>query len=460
MIVLKIGGSSMGNAARMNQALDIATAQLDDAPLMVCSAMKGITDDIIEAFQFAQKGQTDQSAKIVDAMRSTHLSCAMEFLEGEFLKTMEAELIGLFDQFASLLKGIALLRECSLRSQDALLSFGERLSTRLIHSRARQRGMDATLLDARELIRSDENFTNAHPDMKETSRLCLEKVHPKPNRLLITQGFIASSSNGVTTTLGRGGSDYTASILAAALGAREIQIWTDVDGIMTSDPRIVPNAATVPEISYEEAGELAFFGAKVLHPATIQPAVLEKIPVVVKNTGSPEKEGTRIAACPGIPGLKAISAKKGITVLNIGSSRMLEAHGFLCRLFAIFDDAQIPVDLVATSEVSVSLTIEMIDKLPGILDKLNELGQVSVEYDMCIICMVGRELWKDPSFPSQAFAAITDIPVRMISLGASDVNLSLVLPANRADDALARLHSRFFEGGRPIGESQQGNADG
>jgi len=435
----------MGNAARMNQALDIAAAQLDDAPLMVCSAMEGITDGIIKAFRLAQKGQSDRSVRAVDTMRSTHLNCAREFLEGEFLTTAEAELLGLFDQFASLLKGIALLRECSLRSQDALLSFGERLSTRLIHSRAQQRGIDAILLDARELIRSDENFTNARPDMNETFRLSAEKAHPRSNRLLITQGFIASSPDGVTTTLGRGGSDYTASILAAALGAREIQIWTDVNGIMTSDPRLVPRATTIPDISYEEAGELAFFGAKVLHPATIQPAVLKKIPVVVRNTNSPENEGTRISAQPPSPGLKAIAVKKGITVLNVSSSRMLEAHGFLCRLFAIFDDAKIPVDLVATSEVSVSLTIERSDKLSDILDKLNELGRVSVEHDMCIICMVGRELWKDPSFPSKAFAAIMDIPVRMISLGASDINLSLVVPANRADDTLTRLHSGFFE---------------
>jgi aspartate kinase len=213
---------------------------------------------------------------------------------------------------------------------------------------------------------------------------------------------------------------------------------------MTSDPRLIPEASTIPEITYEEAGELAFFGAKVVHPATIQPAVSKGIPVLVKDTGSPERAGTRIAADAGKPGLKAISVKKGITVVSIASSRMLEAHGFLRRIFAIFDAAETPVDLVTTSEVSVSVTIEKTDALSGILEKLEALGQVTVETGLSIICMVGRDLWKDPSFPAKAFGALEDVPVRMISLGASEVNLSIVVPAEKAERALKNLHSRFF----------------
>lgn len=434
----------MGDAARMDKALDIAIAQLEKAPLMVCSAMGGITDRIIESYQFAEAGEIAKSTETFEAIKARHYACARDFLKGDLLSAVELDLDVTFSQFGSLLKGVGLLRDCSLRSQDALLSFGERLSTRLIHARGRQRGLAVELLDARELIRTDENFTNARPDMDETFRITAEKARPEPGRLLITQGFIGSSSSGVTTTLGRGGSDYSASILGAALDATEIQIWTDVNGIMTCDPRLIPNATTIPDITYEEAGELAFFGAKVVHPATIQPAVLKGIPVLVKDTGAPEKDGTRIVSGGGAPGLKALSVKKGITVVNITSSRMLEAHGFLRRIFAIFDAAATPVDLVTTSEVSVSVTIEKIKALPGILEKLKAIGQVSVEHNMSIICMVGRQLWKDPSFPSKAFSALESVPVRMISLGASEVNLSLVVPSERADDALKSLHARFF----------------
>jgi aspartate kinase len=444
MIVMKIGGTSMGDASRMDKALDIAVSQLDSAPVMVCSAMGGITDRIIAAYESAEAGKIDEASSEFEGIKDRHYSCAREFLEGDLLKAVVMDLDGIFAQFASLLKGVGLLRDCSDRSRDALLSFGERLSTRLIHARARQRGMDSELLDARDFVRTDENFTAARPDMENTYRLCSEKIKPEPGRLLITQGFIASSPGGVTTTLGRGGSDYSASILGAALNAREIQIWTDVNGIMTSDPRLIPEASTIPEITYEEAGELAFFGAKVVHPATIQPAVSKGIPVLVKDTGSPERAGTRIAADAGKPGLKAISVKKGITVVSIASSRMLEAHGFLRRIFAIFDAAETPVDLVTTSEVSVSVTIEKTDALSGILEKLEALGQVTVETGLSIICMVGRDLWKDPSFPAKAFGALEEVPVRMISLGASEVNLSIVVPAEKAERALKNLHSRFF----------------
>ena len=444
MIVMKIGGTSMGDAARMDKALDLAVSQIGRAPLMVCSAMGGVTDRIIESYELAEQGRTDASAAVFESIRDMHYTCARDFLEGDLLEAMVLDLDGTFAQFASLLKGIGLLRDCSPRSRDALLSFGERLSTRLIAARARQRGIDVELLDARNLIRTDEVFNSARPDMAKTFELTAAGARPESGRLLITQGFIGSSESGVTTTLGRGGSDYSASIFGAALDAEEIQIWTDVPGIMTCDPRIIPEATTIPEITYPEAGELAFFGAKVVHPATIQPAVAKGIPVLVKDTGHPEAGGTRIAAGAGEPGIKALSVKKGITVVSVTSSRMLEAHGFLGKLFAIFDAAETPVDLVTTSEVSVSMTIEKTDALDAIVRELEVLGQVTIEKDLAIICMVGRDLWKDASFHSRAFGALEEIPVRMISLGASEVNLSLVVPAECAEEALKALHAGFF----------------
>lgn len=444
MVVLKIGGTSMGGAERMERALDIAAAELDRAPMMVCSAMGGVTDRIIEAYSLAERGRWGNAEAVFESIRDDHLRCADELLGGDVPSSAAAGLEDMFSQFASLLKGVGLLMDASPRSRDAMLCFGERLSTLLIHARAEQRGMEADLLDARRLIRTDEAFTAARPDMEASFALTAKRAVPAKGRLIITQGFIASSASGVATTLGRGGSDYSASILGAALGAREIQIWTDVDGIMTSDPRIVPEAVTVPEITYAEAGELAFFGAKVVHPATIQPAVSRGIPVLVKDTGAPERGGTRIAADAGKPGLKAISVKTGVTLVSVASSRMLEAHGFLRRIFAIFDAAETPVDLVATSEVSVSMTIDDTGALKGILEKLEVLGEVSVESAQAIICMVGRGLWKDPQFTARAFGALEHLPVRMISLGASEVNLSLVVPESRAEDALKRLHAELF----------------
>ena len=444
MVVLKIGGTSMGGARRMERALDIAAAQLDRAPLMVCSAMGGITDRIIEAYTLAARGLIGDSEGVLESIRESHRRCADELLGGDIPDSVTSGLEDMFAQFASLLKGVGLLMDSSPRSRDAMLCFGERLSTLLIHARAGQRGIPADLLDSRQLIRTDEAFTAARPDMEATFALTAKRALPAAGRLIITQGFVGSSASGVTTTLGRGGSDYSASILGAALNAEEIQIWTDVDGIMTSDPRIVPQAVTVPEITYAEAGELAFFGAKVVHPAAIQPAVSRGIPVLVKDTGDPRRKGTRIAADAGKPGLKAISAKKGVTLVSITSSRMLEAHGFLRRIFAIFDAAETPVDLVTTSEVSVSMTIDDTGGLSGILEKLETLGEVSVESGQAIICMVGRGLWRDPQFTARAFGALEHMPVRMISLGASEVNLSVVVPESQAEDALKRLHTELF----------------
>ncbi len=435
----------MGDAARMDKALALAVGQLEDAPVMVCSAMGGVTDKIIESYTLAEQGDIAGSTVVFEAVKDKHYACARDFLKGDLLKAVMLDLDGMFAQFASLLKGIGLLKDCSPRSRDALMSFGERLSTRLIQARALQRGLDTALLDARTFIRTDSVFNNAKPDMIETARLIAANVFPEPGRLLITQGFIGSDVSGVTTTLGRGGSDYSASIIGAALGAEEIQIWTDVNGIMTCDPRIIPEASTIPEITYGEAGELAYFGAKVVHPATIQPAVAKGIPVLVKDTGAPEKNGTRITAQGGKPGIKAISVKKGITLVSITSSRMLDAHGFLRSIFKIFDTAETPVDLVTTSEVSVSMTIEKTDTLPQILKELKELGEVTVESDQAIICMVGRGLWKIPEFSARAFGALEGIPVRMISLGASEVNLSIVVPKEAAEKTLKSLHKRLFD---------------
>jgi aspartate kinase len=444
MIVMKFGGTSVQNAEMMDATLTIAEHQLDRSPVLVASAMSKVTDQLQEIAKLVGSGKEAEATALLVAIQQRHLSCAESFLTGETLRTCEADLRAVCGELAAFIKALSMLKEWSKRSNDAILSFGERLSTIVLAHRARERGMETELLDSRELVKTDDNFTSAMPIEDLTNRLIGSRVHPRPGLLQIVQGFIASTASGATTTLGRGGSDYTATIFGAALRAEEVQIWTDVTGIMTSDPRVVKKARTIDEISYREAAELAYFGAKVIHPSTIQPAINLGIPVWVKNTFRPDDAGTRII--PSIPGtgLKAIACKKGITLVNITSSRMLLAYGFLRRIFEIFEKYQTPVDLIATSEVSVSVTIDNAAAATSIARDLSEIGTVSMESDKAILCLVGQDLWKDTVFLARAFASLKGTMVRMISLGSSDINLSLVVPVESMEDCVRRLHEEFF----------------
>jgi aspartate kinase len=444
MVVLKFGGTSVQNAQMMDATLSIAEHQLDRAPVLVCSAMAKVTDQLQEIAKLVGAGRENEAVEILAAIDARHRECARSFLTGENLSRCESDLSLVHAEIRAIMKALSMLKEWSKRSNDAILSFGERLSTVILLHRAHERGMTAELLDSRELIKTDENFTSATPIEDLTNKLISTQVRPRPGLLYITQGFISSTTGGATTTLGRGGSDYSATIYGAALCAEEVQIWTDVTGIMTSDPRIVKDARTIDRISYREAAELAYFGAKVIHPATIQPAVNLGIPVLVKNTFRPDDAGTQII--PSIPGkgLKAIACKKGITLVNINSSRMLQAYGFLRRIFEIFEKHETSVDLIATSEVSVSVTIDNPSAINAIARDLSEIGTVSVEADKSIVCLVGVDLWKDTAFLARVFSSVKTTPVRMISLGASDINLSLVVPIEAMEESVINLHREFF----------------
>jgi aspartate kinase len=445
MIVLKFGGTSVQSAQMMDQTLDIAARQLEKAPVLVSSAMSKVTDQLQEIAKLIGAGKEEEACRVLEAIEERHLSCGRAFLTGANLAACEAQLHSVSDELRAFIKALSMLKEWSKRSNDAILSFGERLSTIVLFHRAKERGMQVELLDSRELIKTDESFTAALPIDDLTAKLISTRVRPKAGSLAIMQGFIGSTLGGAITTLGRGGSDYTATIVGAALRAEEVQIWTDVTGIMTSDPRIVKGARTIEQISYREAAELAYFGAKVIHPATIQPAINLGIPVWVKNTYRPEDAGTKIAAAIPANGLKAIASKKGITQVSISSSRMLLAYGFLRRIFEIFEKYQTAVDLIATSEVSVSVTIDNAAAVNNIARDLSEIGTVGVEADKSIICLVGQDLWKDTAFLARVFSCLTGTPVRMISLGASDINLSLVVPMESTEDSVRRLHAEFFE---------------
>ncbi len=444
MIVLKFGGTSVMNAERMNQALNIAKKQLDKAPVMVSSAMAKVTDTLIEISDNAKKGNKEEALKLVEKLKDRHISVANDFLTGNNLKECIEKIQDFCKELHSITKGCSLLKECPTQSYDTIQSFGELLSTTLLYYRAKELGINAEWIDSRKILKTDSTFGAANPDFEKTDQEIKKAIFPEKNRLYIAQGFIASDSDNITTTLGRGGSDFTAAIFGASLDAKEIQIWTDVNGIMTTDPRIVAEATTVKEMSYEEAAELAFFGAKVVHPATIQPAIKKNIPVTVMNTNDPDGAFTKISNNNLEQGLKAISGKKNITVININSSRMINASGFLSKIFYIFEKYETSVDLISTSEVSVSVTIDDTTNLNNIVRELEKIATVTVAKNKAIICFVGKNLWHSTKTITKVFSALEGTKIRMISLGSSDTNLSAVLPMEMLDTAIKNSHKAFF----------------
>ncbi len=445
MIVLKFGGTSVKDSYWIDKTIDITNNQIDRAPVLVSSAMSKVTDKLISIGKFAEEKNKDSIIEAIDALKKMHFDAANEFLTGKNLEKASESLNSLFEQLVSFSKGLYLLRECSPKSLDMLVSFGERLSTLLIYHRTVERNINSELLDSRNFIITDNNFTSASPNFKLTNPKIKEYVKPEKGKIVITQGFISSNEEGITTTLGRGGSDFTATIIGSALDAEEVQIWTDVDGILSTDPRIAPGAKRIENISYAEAAELAFFGAKVVHPSTIQPAVEKRIPVVVKNTKNPDCPGTFIIKKTDSKGLTGIAGKKNITSINITSYRMLNAYGFLSKIFAIFNKYKTPVDLISTSEVSVSMTIEDTSNINIIKSELEPLGKTVIESNNGIICLVGKNIWKDSGLISKIFETLSPASVKMISLGASDVNLSMVLNQEEIDDTIRKLHKVFFE---------------
>ena len=444
MTVMKFGGSSLAAAELLDHAIGIAAGALADGVVLVASAMGGSTDRLQRIASLAGAGEQEAAGREVARLEREHRRTARELLEGAAISAAEDRLGELFGELRAIVTGMGLLRQWTPRSNDAVLGFGERAVTVLLAERARQRGIDARLLDSRELIVSDDRFMQANVRQPDTAERIRRRGRPARGQMLVAQGFIAATGDGIDTTLGRGGSDYTATLFGAALGATEVTIWTDVTGIMTSDPRLVPSARTQPSISYREAAEMAYFGARVIHPATIQPAVQGGVPVTVRNSREPEQAGTRIAA-DAAPGVKAIACKRGITLINVTSSRMLLAYGFLRRIFEIFEHHRTPVDLVATSEVSVSMTIDDTAHLDAIAADLAEVGAVNIDRDASLVSIVGQDLWEQPGFLGTAVSALEGVPLKMMCLGSSDINLSLVVADAATETAVLSLHRRFFE---------------
>jgi aspartate kinase len=354
----------------------------------------------------------------------------------------------LFQELGRLTKALIAMRELTPRLTDAISAYGERLSSMIVASAFRRLNVPSAHHDARRSIRTDARHTQAAPLLAPTYQLLEQNLGPMiaGGMVPVMGGFIGSTEDGVTTTLGRGGSDYTASIVGAGIGAREIQIWTDVDGMLTADPTVISEVQRVETCSFAEAAELAYFGAKVLHPATVLPAIEKNIPVRILNSRRPEVEGTLIVsdAPPGASPIRSIACKRNITLVHIVSSRMLMAHGFLRRIFEVFDRFETPVDMLATSEVSVSLTVDNACWLDAIRKELETFAEVSVEQDQAIVCLVGERIRQCPETAARVFRSLNGVKPRMVSQGASQLNLGLVVAAADLPSAVESLHREFF----------------
>jgi aspartate kinase len=455
VIVMKFGGTSVGTPERIGALAGLVAARTAERPLVVVSAFSGITDSLVQGARMALERDAS-CTRLVSAAYERHRNAVQALVpEGADREKLAAHVDNVIAELRALYSGIYSLGELTPRSLDAVAGMGERLAFEIVAAALRARGLPARAVDARRVIVTDETFGRARPLLDETTAAA--RVHVQPlldgGEVPVMPGFIGATPQGVTTTLGRGGSDWSASLLGAVLGADEIQIWTDVDGMMTADPRIIPAARTLPVVSFEEAAELAYFGARVLHPATIRPAVERGIPVRVLNSMRPEGTGTLIRqdapAAPGEP--RAVAFKKGISVILIAQPRMLMAYGFVARVFEVFDRHKTPVDLIATSEVSISLTVDDPARMPLVREELAALGDVQVLPGMAIISVVGRGFVRHSGLAARIFQAIRDVNVVMISFGASEVNVSFVVAEADAERAVRALHREFFEAALPAG---------
>jgi len=443
MIVMKFGGSSVANAERIRHVTDIVKTRLPKQPVLVLSAMGDTTDHLLDAGNLALKEGK------VDIKR-------IEKLHQETIKNLklpvQKDVASLFDELTRLLSGIALIRELTPRTKDYLVSFGERLSVRVAAAFFKASGMNARAFDAWELgFLSNSDYTRAEL-LKESWDLIPEKIltQIKGNVLPVVTGFLAKDEKGSITTLGRGGSDLSATMIAAACKAEEVQVWKDVDGILTADPRIVKAAKPVQFVTYEEASELAYFGAQVLHPRAMQPCMKTGTPVLVKNSYNIDAPGTRIesasSAAKKWPPVRAITSKHNVTLVDIVSTRMLGQYGFLSEVFSIFARHNISVDMVATSEVSVSLTLDAAYDLADVKKELNKIAGVEIKTGKAIVSIIGN-VKRSSEILARAFriCQLIGVSVQMISQGASKVNISFIVNEAEAAEVVKALHLDFFE---------------
>jgi aspartate kinase len=449
LIIMKFGGTSVADEDAFKRVRQIVRAHRDARPVVVLSAMSRVTDALLASVQAATNDHVDAARRALNEHFERHRKVARALLAADAAASYDSVIERAQGEIAELLQALAERSQPLPLLQDVIVSYGERLSASLLAEILRADSMAAQYVDARRCITTDNEHGCAAPLFEKTNEHTRTEIEPLVEKSVIPVlgGFIASSLNGETTTLGRGGSDYTAAIIGAALSAHEIQIWTDVPGVLTANPRLVHSAHTIPRLSYAEAAELAYFGAKVLHPKTIQPAIEQSIPVRICNSRTPEERSTLVCAetetSPHT--VKAIAHKTGVTTIQVTSARMLGAYGFLRAIFEIFDRHRTVVDVVTTSEVSVSLSLDSTGELSSIITELESLGSVNVEKQRAIVCVVGEGLRGTPGIAARVFSIIGDINVSLISQGASQINLTFAIDEDRVDEAVNRLHDGLFE---------------
>ncbi|HEX2342189.1 MAG TPA: lysine-sensitive aspartokinase 3 [Vicinamibacterales bacterium] len=447
-LVMKFGGTSVADTDAIRRIISIAGTALqrsETPPVIVVSAMSGVTDRLLALAAQAESGNADSACVGAIELWRRHEVVARELAPSRaepLLNDLEREI----KQLDSVLRALEIFREASPRSLDGIAAMGELLISRIIAAAFEEAGVAAAWVDPRRVIVTDDQYGTASPLLDETTKAVRREIAPHlaAKRLPVTGGYVGATTGGVTTTLGRGGSDYSAALIGAALEA-EIQIWTDVDGMLTADPRVVASPAVVPHLSFAEASELAYFGAKVLHPSTILPAVTRNLPVRILNSRRPDAPGTLITSerpDDGRP-LTAIACKKPVTVVDITSTRMLMAYGFLRRVFEVFERYRTAVDVVTTSEVSVSVTVDDDRRLGSIAAALREFADVKIDSDMAILCVVGDNLRRDSTIAARVIGAMDGFALRLVSQAASRRNLTLVLGRDDLSAAMNRLHEDF-----------------
>lgn len=435
MIIYKFGGTSVGNAERMKKVASLITKD-DVSKVVVLSAVSGTTNILVEIGELLQKRKPETAVKLIESLRNDYNQLISE-LYGK--SEAHGKGITILDKYFGQMLSLANIPDFNLGNNKTMLAFGEILSTNLFQIYMESVGHESQLISALDFMTIDEE---GEPEIEEIGK----KLKPQLNQsLTITQGFICRNPQGQTDNLKRGGSDYSASIIGAAIQAEEIQIWTDIDGMHNNDPRIVKNTAPIAALTFDEAAELAYFGAKILHPASILPAQKYKIPVRLKSTINPDAEGTLIGSKTSKRDVKAIAAKDGITAVKIKSSRMLLAYGFLKNIFEVFGQFKTPIDMVTTSEVAVSLTIDDDTHLEAIMTELNKFGTVEVDTNQTIICIVGDLISEKSGILKRIFDSLSEIPVRMVSYGGSRNNISLLIDSKLKADVLNALNDGLFE---------------
>jgi aspartate kinase len=450
-VVSKFGGTSMGDAACMLRSAEVVQKQ--NSSVVVVSATSGTTNDLIELGRSSQNKAWTETEAILAKIRTKHLKIAEDL---NISKTSNERLETLFEEMGSIAKGIHLLRDCSTKALDTLMSLGERMSSVLFSEamgqvlKKYQSPKKSEFLDVRTVLRTDESFGKAKPLTEEISKLCAQHLPQvkAQKTVYVTQGFIGMTEDGMTTTLGRGGSDYSAAILAEGIGADILEIWTDVAGIATTDPRLCPKAKPIDEISFKEASELATFGAKVLHPATLLPAIRKNIPVFVGSSFESGAKGTWVRKeVESYPLIRAMALRKKQVLVTLSTPEMLHAHGFLYQIFKIFNDHKVSIDAITTSEISVSVTLDdsaLLNK--KLIADLSEIAAVNVEENLALVSLIGNNINHTPGLGKQIFDVISDINVRMICLGASKHNFCFIVSEEQGALAIQRLHEKFIEG--------------